>query len=190
MRRLLLVGVLLLVSLSWACKDGNSQVSGGSDNPAKVSTNQVAKRPTRARYSRPSSEQNFILVTVKNSASAEQSVIVIDNTDWISMASQIGFAAEPHEQYVEFMLGHENTPFEVDPATYAKLAKYAAPEPSAEMRSMSMSQLMDRYFSEFERDYILKDREMMRDASFLRLLLEKQAIVKVGCESGELTVSY
>lgn len=176
----------------FACENSTGQTAPRADNHnrSQKETSAVAKSLAQRRYTRPSTEVNFILVTIQKKSTGEQAVVVIDNTDWITYCAKMGIPVQPHEKYVEYMTEHGNEPFVMEDVAYDKLSRMAAAEPSAELRAMSREDIAKKYFREFERDYTLADSELCGDASFLRLLLEKGFIVKIGCESGVMFIRF
>ncbi len=146
-------------------------------------------RLAEAKYTLPSTEISYILLDIKNEKSSEVKTIVIDNTEWMTVwAEKIGFTTEPHEDYVYFMSVHEKIPFIVSPEVYEQLSKYEAEAPKAEWSNLTPEQIRETFFEEYDREYMLKDRSLRFDGSFLRLLLEKGFAVHIDCESGALVL--
>ena len=142
-----------------------------------------------AKYMLPSTQISYILLIIENKESSEKKTIVIDNAEWMTVwAEKIGFTTEPHEDYVYFMSVHEKIPFIVSPEVYEQLSKYEAEAPKEEWASLTPEQIRETFFEEYDREYMLKDRNLRFDGSFLRLLLEKGFAVHIDCESGALVL--
>lgn len=186
--------LLAVMSLS-ACRAGEA-VKESEVQLMKPSVNikegvpDMAKSPTKLRYRPFSTQVTFLLLTLQEEKSGDQYTAVIDNNEWLRLASQTGIPAEPLTAYVDYMLEHENEPFVVSEEVFAKLQKFAAPAPDTDWQKLTNQQLFKRYFTEMNRQYVLSDRELRGNKAFLRGLLERKLLVYIDCESGELTVNY
>lgn len=167
----------------------HGQCSAGSSISQEGKQVKKVDRLAEAKYTLPSTEISFILLDIKNEKTSEIKTIVIDNAEWMTVwAEKIGFTTEPHEDYQYFMSVHEKIPFIVSPEVYEQLSKYETEAPKPEWSSLTPEQIRETFFEEYDREYMLKDRNLRFDGSFLRLLLEKGYAVHIDCESGALVL--
>lgn len=168
---------------------GRNTISSSIDNHNPESVREegrkVAKSPRKKRYRSLSTEATFLLLKIENEADQSRTEIVIDNNDWLPLASKVGFPDQPVKAYAEYMLEHDSDFIKVPADVYQKLLTKAVPEGDPKLAGMSDEEVLSEYFNE---DGYVKDNSLRVNKPFLRSLLERDFLVQIDCESGLLTV--
>ena len=199
----LIFGFLLMRCLLLGCSDnsvkaegeGNSNHGGRADSTysqkqeAKLnSQSQSKKNPRRSRYrGRMSTEIVFLLLNIEDAESHEKAVIIVDNSDWLAKAKEIGLPAVEGKAYTDYMAEHDLDSFVLSPELFKKFKAQAAPAADSSLNALSNEQIMDKYFVELDQTHVAKDEALRGNKAFLRALLERNWTLCIDCESGCLT---
>lgn len=145
----------------------------------------------KLRYGVPSTQASTILVTVKDEKSGEEATIVVDHEYWLSSNKALNYDYKHHDDYVKMMVEHGAKPFVVDSAQFAKYKKLAAPEPSAELRALSMRELAAKFLMrQSSGSYYTTKPGVQLDRTMLRLFLEKGCACLNSCLNGEDIIAF
>ncbi len=196
--RIVLTGVVLLMSLLVACSSGangdesaNTPSTLNNKGAAMAKETRLSKAEAHRneimheRYARPSTQGSYILVTIQSDTSNEIAEIVVDNETWIMTNKSLNYSGLNHEHYVKTMVEQGDKPFIVDEPTFKKLSVYKTPAPSQELRDKSIDELAEEYLQPMIHSKYMTWREGVDgDRTLIRLFLEKGCVVLTRCIDG------
>ncbi|MGM9999633.1 MAG: hypothetical protein ACI38Q_09650 [Candidatus Bruticola sp.] len=165
-------------------QESNDNLHVGQSYPEVRKT--VVKNPRQRRYCRPSTQVNFLLLNIENADTHEQIRAVIDNNLWLKHAADLDIPTE-FPDYAEVMVTRDQGVFVVPSKLFEKF-KAGAFEEDVSLQKLSNEEILERYFNEIGRSFVAKDIDSRSNRALIGNLLERDFLVFIDCESGELTV--
>ncbi|MBQ7502118.1 hypothetical protein IJT93_05305 [bacterium] len=182
-------------------KSEERQIPGGESVCTKGKGEQTAQAggndPQAAfraqRYIEPSTLTRFFTVKIKKADSPEVLTVITDNESWLYYSKTFKYSdASSHQNYVAFMMAHENEPFVLDNDAYDKLKKYAVEPLPKELTELSNEELIKRYttYDNSTRSLKLRFDAGVKWLDLLHLFLERGCVLQQGCLDSSVSVWF
>ncbi len=140
------------------------------------------------RYSRPSTQESYLLLMIKNAETNEVATIVVPNSYWILRSNVFDYSGADHSDYVKFMVENDQKPFVLAPEIYEKFSESFAVEPlTEEQENLTVAEFVQRYLEPIRGSRMLTARPSKLDINYDKLaqmVLSKGGVYQTSCLDG------
>ncbi len=178
-----IIVLLLILTVGLAAGSKNITAQNNQNGVKKVSDH-ILKR----RFGEFSTCGALVLIKVQNTKNREQMTIVCENETWESVCEDDLKLVPDIDEYTGYMVRNANTVFQLNDQTYSKLKSHKAGNSYSEASKKGWDYIKKEFLKPDRKFLKIKDKSLARNNDFLRMLLEQNVVVRVGCYAGEVYV--
>ncbi len=142
----------------------------------------------KRRFGEFSTSGSFVLIKLQNAETMETMDIICENMSWAFICKDDLKLILESKEYTDYMVKNYNKTFAVGNEIYLKLKGAQAGDTYMEYSQVPWQSVKAEFLEKERGFYNIKDRNIERNADFIKMLLHHNVVVRHDCYDGSVYV--